>query len=193
MALRVCDVVGEGRRVSTLSTVLSVGALVAAFASPLLGALSDRTTLRLGKRRTWLVIGPLVELTGLACIGLGGAVWLLVVGWVVAQAGGVFDMFAVGPSSTCPVRPTATTSAAGCLLKPTAWPPTTAGCHWNRPSPASRGRSEGFCHHPIGQAHFTSRRYRRPARTHLDTRPWLLRTPPRRPPRASPPQRTGTG
>ncbi|MFJ9026174.1 MFS transporter [Streptomyces sp. NPDC102259] len=87
MALRVRDVVGEGRRVSTLSTVLSVGAFAAAIASPLLGALSDRTTLRLGKRRTWLVIGPLVGLTGLACIGLGGAVWLLVVGWVLAQAG----------------------------------------------------------------------------------------------------------
>ncbi|MET7453225.1 MFS transporter [Streptomyces sp. NPDC005574] len=78
MALRVRDVVGAGQRVSTLSTVLSVGAFAAAIASPLLGALSDRTTLRFGKRRTWLVIGPLVGLTGLACIGLGGAVWLLV-------------------------------------------------------------------------------------------------------------------
>ncbi|MFI2124523.1 MFS transporter [Streptomyces sp. NPDC020299] len=87
LALRVRDVVGEDQRVSTLSTVLSVGAFAAAIASPLLGALSDRTTLRFGKRRTWLVIGPLVGLTGLACIGLGGAVWLLVVGWVLAQAG----------------------------------------------------------------------------------------------------------
>ncbi|MFF3846466.1 MFS transporter [Streptomyces sp. NPDC002328] len=87
MALRVRQVVDEGQRVSTLSTVLSVGAFAAAIASPLLGALSDRTTLRFGKRRTWLVIGPLVGLAGLACIGLGGAVWLLVVGWVLAQAG----------------------------------------------------------------------------------------------------------
>ncbi|MGW0945441.1 MFS transporter [Streptomyces sp. NPDC002623] len=58
-ALRVRDVVGEGQRVSTLSTVLSVGAFAAAIASPLRGALSDRTTLRFGKRRTWLVIGPI--------------------------------------------------------------------------------------------------------------------------------------
>ncbi|WP_105971145.1 MFS transporter [Streptomyces geranii] len=87
MALRVRDVVGEGLRVSTLSTVLSVGAFAAAIASPFLGALSDRTTLRFGKRRTWLVVGPVVGLTGFACIGLGGEVWLLVVGWVLAQAG----------------------------------------------------------------------------------------------------------
>ncbi|MFK0110698.1 MFS transporter [Streptomyces sp. NPDC091217] len=87
MALRVRDIVDKDQRVSTLSTVLSIGAFAAAIASPLLGTLSDRTTLRFGKRRTWLVIGPLVGLAGLACIGLGGTVWLLIVGWVLAQTG----------------------------------------------------------------------------------------------------------
>ncbi|MGW0580650.1 MFS transporter [Streptomyces sp. NPDC002920] len=47
----------------------------------------DRTTLGFGKRRSWLVIGPLLGFVGLALIGFGDGVALLIVGWVLAQAG----------------------------------------------------------------------------------------------------------
>lgn len=87
MALRVQDVVGSSGKVATLSTVLSIGALAGAIASPLLGKLSDRTTIRFGKRRTWLVLGPVTGFVGMGLIGFGSEVWVLVVGWILAQAG----------------------------------------------------------------------------------------------------------
>ncbi|MFE6822266.1 MFS transporter [Streptomyces sp. NPDC057690] len=87
MALRVVDVVGADDKLSVLATVLSIGALAGAVASPLLGRLSDRTTLAFGRRRTWLVLGPVLGIAGLALIGLCDTVPLLTFGWVLAQAG----------------------------------------------------------------------------------------------------------
>jgi MFS family permease len=40
-----------------MAYVLSIGAFVAMIANPVAGAISDRTRLKFGRRRTWILIG----------------------------------------------------------------------------------------------------------------------------------------
>src|SRR5689334_12734873 len=44
-------------KIAAFTLVASVGALAGVISSPLVGALSDRTTWRWGRRRSWLLIG----------------------------------------------------------------------------------------------------------------------------------------
>lgn len=70
---------------SNLGMVVAIGALVSLFASPLAGALSDRTSSRLGRRRPW-VLWPSVAATGVLMV-TGGLTTIggLVLGWGLAQ------------------------------------------------------------------------------------------------------------
>ncbi|WP_105567304.1 MFS transporter [Microbacterium halophytorum] len=69
-----------------LGLVLSVGALFALVANPLAGRLSDRTTSRFGMRRPWILGGSVIGLGSLALIGVASSVWVVLVGWCLAQA-----------------------------------------------------------------------------------------------------------
>jgi MFS family permease len=70
-------------KVAALATVSSIALGISAIAQPLIGALSDRTSTRLGRRRPWMVAGALVG--GLAVGAIGGApsLVLLSVLWAV--------------------------------------------------------------------------------------------------------------
>ena len=68
-----------------LSLVMGTGALVAMFANPFFGHLSDRTTSRFGMRRPWLIFGALAGACGLAMIACAASVWQVLVGWCVTQ------------------------------------------------------------------------------------------------------------
>lgn len=70
---------------SSLGLVLGVGALFALIANPLVGRLSDRTTSRFGMRRPWIAGGAVTGLLALALIGIAGSVWLVLLGWCIAQ------------------------------------------------------------------------------------------------------------
>ncbi|MGN9821548.1 MFS transporter [Streptomyces sp. SD11] len=72
---------------STLSLVMSVGAVLALVGNPLFGALSDRTTSRFGRRRPWMLGGMLLTTVGLLLAGLTNSVLFLTVGWSLAQLG----------------------------------------------------------------------------------------------------------
>lgn len=87
LALRVAQIVPPSERGTSLGRVLSVGAVLAMIANPLFGALSDRTTSRLGRRRPWLIGGMAVGFIGLATIAFGTNVPMLTVGWALAQLG----------------------------------------------------------------------------------------------------------
>ncbi|MFJ7074798.1 MFS transporter [Streptomyces sp. NPDC098781] len=87
LALRVNQIVPEGDRGTALGQVLSVGALLAMLGNPVFGALSDRTTSRLGRRRPWLLGGMAAGLAGLLVVALGGSVPVLMLGWALAQLG----------------------------------------------------------------------------------------------------------
>ncbi|MDT0492610.1 MFS transporter [Streptomyces griseus] len=70
-----------------LGLATGVGALVTMLAVPLLGAASDRTRSRFGRRRPWIAGGAAVGALGLALLSMApGPGWMLA-GWVVAQLG----------------------------------------------------------------------------------------------------------
>jgi MFS family permease len=74
-----------------LGLVTGVGALVAVIVNPLAGALSDRTTVRLGgraygRRHLWTLGGALVGALGLVLLSGQHTVLGVAAGWVLAQA-----------------------------------------------------------------------------------------------------------
>lgn len=71
---------------AALGLVSGVGALFALIANPLAGRLSDRTTSRFGMRRPWILGGGIVGLGALALIGSATSVWVVLIGWCLAQA-----------------------------------------------------------------------------------------------------------
>lgn len=86
LAARVRQVVPDTRAAS-LSMVLSIGALSALIGNPLVGALSDRTTARFGRRRPWLLVGALLTFGGLIVVGTGSTISVLTTGWAIVQLG----------------------------------------------------------------------------------------------------------
>ncbi|MEH7491275.1 MFS transporter [Neobacillus niacini] len=65
--------------------VAGVGAFFALIGNPIGGAVSDRTNIAFGRRRTWILLGPLFGCAALLWIGMASAVWQVLVGWCVAQ------------------------------------------------------------------------------------------------------------
>lgn len=84
LSLRIAEVFPDSKS-APLSVVLSVGALFGGLSGPFFGALSDRTTLRIGRRRPYLIAGLLGAPLGLLLMGLGEELWLIAVGWCSVQ------------------------------------------------------------------------------------------------------------
>lgn len=80
------DITGDGGKVAALGWVSGAGALVAVIATPLAGALSDRTTSRLGRRLPWLLGGTVAGALALAVLSRQSTVAGVLVGWCLAQA-----------------------------------------------------------------------------------------------------------
>ena len=76
-----------GRRpgAASLSLVAATGSLVALVANPLFGRLSDRTTSRWGMRRPWILVGLAGGSVGILVVALAPAVWVVLIGWCLAQ------------------------------------------------------------------------------------------------------------
>ncbi|MEO8987810.1 MAG: MFS transporter [Rhodanobacter sp.] len=84
LTLRACAI-DPLHAAGSLSLVMCVGALLALFGNPFFGQLSDRTTLRLGMRRPWLIVGAFGGLVGLAIVARATSIPQLLCGWCVAQ------------------------------------------------------------------------------------------------------------
>jgi len=80
------QVAGSGKT-TALGIVTGVGALVAVLVGPIAGAVSDATTARYGRRRTWIAGGALLGCAGLALLSGQRTLIGLTLGWCVAQAG----------------------------------------------------------------------------------------------------------
>lgn len=80
------NITGDDGKVSALGWVSGAGALVAVVATPLAGALSDRTTSRFGRRLPWLVGGIVFGALALAVLSRQSTVAGVLIGWCVAQA-----------------------------------------------------------------------------------------------------------
>ncbi|MFF8288917.1 MFS transporter [Streptomyces sp. NPDC016309] len=85
LALRI-EHVDPAHKENSLAVAAALGALVALFANPLAGRLSDRTTAAWGRRRPWLVVGVLGGAAGLAVVALVPSVPAITAGWCLAQA-----------------------------------------------------------------------------------------------------------
>lgn len=74
-----------GSKETSLSLVLTVGALVSLVANPVAGALSDRTTSTLGRRRPWVLWASVAAFAVLLLLPLAPVVGALALGWSLAQ------------------------------------------------------------------------------------------------------------
>ena len=77
--------IDEANKVSNLAIVTTVSFVFTLFAQPIVGALSDRTRSRLGRRAPWMILGSAVAAVFLVGLGsLSSIVWITVF-WVVIQ------------------------------------------------------------------------------------------------------------
>jgi MFS family permease len=107
---------------SSLAFVLGLGAFGAMVGNPLAGALSDRTTSSLGRRRPWLLIGMTGTALGLLALANSHSITLLALAWFTVQFFGnalIASYGAVFPDHI-PVRQRGTTQAILGLFTPIA-------------------------------------------------------------------------
>jgi MFS family permease len=85
IALKVADITTPTEKAAQLGVVLAVGALASTIATPIWGAISDRTTARIGRRKLCMIVGVLGGGAGLAIMGLAPNIVVFGLGWTVAQ------------------------------------------------------------------------------------------------------------
>jgi MFS family permease len=85
LPLKVNSLVGIEQAPNSLALVAGVGALLAIFANPFFGKMSDRTTSRLGMRRPWLVGGLVGGSLGILIVALAPSIPVVLIGWCIAQ------------------------------------------------------------------------------------------------------------
>ena len=98
---QVQDIAGDDKT-TVLGVVTGIGALVAVLVGPIAGALSDATTARTGRRRTWIAAGALLGCAGLALLSGQRGLIGLTLGWCVAQAG--LNVLQAGLTAVVPDR-----------------------------------------------------------------------------------------
>ena len=69
-----------------LGWVLGVGAFVSTVCNPLFGAFSDRTTLRMGRRLPWILVGAAGGSLSLLVLSVAESVPMMMLGWCGVQA-----------------------------------------------------------------------------------------------------------
>jgi MFS family permease len=85
LPVRVQQLVPEEFKATYLGVLTFSGLVVAIIVQPVMGALSDRSTLRWGRRRPFIVVGTIFNLLFLSFIGLVGGYWLLFVALLLLQ------------------------------------------------------------------------------------------------------------
>lgn len=80
------QVAGDGGKEAALAWITGVGAFMSVVGNPVAGALSDRTTSRLGRRRPWILWGALMGALGIAALSFQSSVLGLAFVWGICQA-----------------------------------------------------------------------------------------------------------
>jgi MFS family permease len=86
LTLRLTAIAGAAGAPAAFGIVTGFGALVALVFNPVAGRISDRTRLRFGRRRTWIVAGAIAGAAALLGISVTTQVWQIVVLWCLVQA-----------------------------------------------------------------------------------------------------------
>ena len=107
-------------RFSNLAIATSVGVLAALLTNPIAGALSDRTTSRLGRRRPWLIAGTLLSAATLVLLANASSFLTLVIWWAIfhVAANAILAALSAIVPDQVPVRQRATVSAFVSLSLP---------------------------------------------------------------------------
>ena len=84
LTLKLTAIAGEGA-VGAFGVVTGVGALCALVASPVAGRISDRTAVRFGRRRTWILTGALLGSLVVFVGGFATSVWQVGIVWCAIQ------------------------------------------------------------------------------------------------------------
>ncbi|MCL6450755.1 MAG: MFS transporter [Acetobacteraceae bacterium] len=77
--------VAEAEKGRALGLTLAMGALVAMLVQPLMGAISDRSTFRWGRRRPYLLTGTLLNAAGLLALAYATGLWWLFGAYLFVQ------------------------------------------------------------------------------------------------------------
>ncbi len=85
LALKINSLVGIEQAPNSLALVTGTGALLALFANPFFGRMSDRTSSRLGMRRPWMIIGLAGGSVGVLVVAVAPNVAVVLAGWCLAQ------------------------------------------------------------------------------------------------------------
>lgn len=70
---------------SAFGIVAGIGAFFALIGNPIGGMISDRTNVAFGRRRTWIIVGPLIGCACLLWIGIATEIWQVATAWAIAQ------------------------------------------------------------------------------------------------------------
>ena len=111
---------GAANKFTNLTIATVVGVLAAVITNPIAGALSDRTTSRLGRRRPWFIVGTILSEVTLALMANTTSFATLVLWWAIfhiAANAVLAGLSAVVPDQV-PVRQRATVSAYVSLSLP---------------------------------------------------------------------------
>ena len=105
-------IAGPAGKIAALGWVTGVGAAAALIANPLAGALSDRTSGRLGRRHPWTVGGALAGALALVLLAGQHTIAGVIIAWGLAQVGlnAMQASIAAGVPDHVPVRQRATVS-----------------------------------------------------------------------------------
>jgi len=105
---------------TNLSIATAIGVLAAVITNPIAGALSDRTTSRLGRRRPWFIAGTLLSLATLALMANASSFITLVLCWAIfhVAANAILAALSAVVPDQVPVRQRATVSAFVSLSLP---------------------------------------------------------------------------
>jgi MFS family permease len=80
-------IAGPAHKITVFGWVTGVGAVFAMISNPLAGALSDRTTGRLGRRHPWTFCGALASAAALALLAGQRTIAGITIAWCLAQVG----------------------------------------------------------------------------------------------------------
>ncbi|MDR3190723.1 MAG: MFS transporter [Lactobacillaceae bacterium] len=84
LALRIGDL-QPTNKTAILSVILGTGAFAALISNPIFGRLSDRSTLKLGRRRGFIIIGTILATSLLLILPLFTTIWVIAVVWILVQ------------------------------------------------------------------------------------------------------------
>jgi len=113
-------VLDAAHKFSNLSIATAIGVLAAIITNPIAGALSDRTTSRLGRRRPWLIVGTVLSAITLALMANATSFAALVLWWAIfhVAANAILAALSAVVPDQVPVRQRATVSSFVSLSLP---------------------------------------------------------------------------